>query len=165
MSDKVLVGKIVGTSGLKGYIRVYSFCKSSSELGDFKILYDIAGNKYKISKIISTKGSVVVVAMKYFNSVSDGKKLISTELYVKREDMPELEDGDYYYSDLMGMAVYINAEHYGTVVDVVNYGASDIIEVLELSTNNLQMYPFIDDFIEKVDLEKRQIFLKAIEKL
>ena len=162
MKQKVLVGKIVGTSGLKGYLRIHSFCESPSDFSQFTHLYDKDENCYVISGVISTKGSIAIVSFKGINSISEAEKLIGNEIFIPRETMEKSADDTYYYIDLVGIDVYFEGSLYGSVVDVVNYGASDIIEIKETKTNKLVMYPFIDDFIESCDLESRRIELKML---
>ncbi len=58
------------------------------------------------------------------------EKLRGTQLKVTRETLPPLEEGEYYHADLMGLAVVNDAGAcVGKVVDVQNYGATDVIEI------------------------------------
>lgn len=162
MKNKILVGKIVGTSGLKGCVRVHSFCETPNDFLQFTHIHDKDENCYVISRIISTKGSVSIISIKDINSISEAEKIVGEDVYITREAMKEPEKGTYYYIDLIGIDVYFEGSLYGSVVDVVNYGASDIIEIKDKNTGKLVMYPFIDDFIESCDVDSRRIELKVL---
>jgi 16S rRNA processing protein RimM len=69
------------------------------------------------------------------------EKLRGTELTVPRSALPPLEDGEYYHTDLIGLAaVSDTGEALGTVVAVENYGAGDILEI-ERPTGKRFMVP------------------------
>ncbi len=58
------------------------------------------------------------------------EKLRGTALTVSRDTLPPLADGEYYFSDLIGLAVVTDGgEPVGTVIDVQNFGATDVVEI------------------------------------
>lgn len=58
------------------------------------------------------------------------EKLRGTTLTVPRDALPPLEEGEYYFADLIGLDAVTDAgERVGTVIDVHNYGATDIVEI------------------------------------
>ena len=157
---KVLIGKVVATSGIKGYVRVHTDTERPEDLKLFEVVYDSIGNEHILKRIVSTKGSIAVVEIEGISSIEGAQKLIGAELFVDRNSFEELSDDCHYYVDLIGCKVYIENEEYGEVIDVMNYGASDIIEVRERITSKLVMYPFIDDFILEVKVDDKRIILK-----
>ncbi len=70
---------------------------------------------------------------------------------VDRSALPPLEEGEYYHSDLIGLAAVNSAGHsIGTVTAVENYGASDLLEI-EGDGGKRSLIPFkegIADLIE-----------------
>ena len=157
---KVLIGKIVATSGIKGYVRIHTVTENPEDLKLFQVVYDGSDNEYIIKRVVSTKGSIAIAEVEGVTCIDEAKKLVRTDLFVDRDAFHDLPDDNYYYVDLIGCKVYIDSEEYGEVIDVVNYGASDIIEVKELKTSKLVMYPFINDFILDVNLDEKKIVLK-----
>ena len=157
---KVLIGTIVTTSGIKGYVRIHTNTEYPEDLKLFQVLLDGTDNEYILKRVVSTKGSIAIVEFEGVTCIDEAKKLVGTQLFVARDAFHDLSDDNYYYIDLIGCKVYIDNEEYGEVIDVVNYGASDIIEVKELKTSKLVMYPFINDFILDVNLDEKQIVLK-----
>ena len=78
--------------------------------------------------------------------------LKNTVLYAAREDF-DLEDGEYFISDLVGLPVIDadNGKIYGTLLETVNRGASDIYVVK--TDAGERMIPAVDEFIDRIDLE------------
>ena len=78
--------------------------------------------------------------------------LKGTMLYASREDF-ELEEGDYFIADLLGLPVIdnIDGKVYGKIKDVINRGASDIY-VITTPTGE-RMMPVVDEFVKRVDTE------------
>src|SRR6185295_18522918 len=79
---------------------------------------------------VRAAGDHLVATFKGVATRNDAEKLNGIELYVPREKLPETDDGEYYYADLIGLAA-VNAanEPIGRVVGIHNFGAGDIIEI------------------------------------
>ena len=75
--------------------------------------------------------SVVIIAR--IDGVNDrnmAETLRGTELFISRDDLPELKkDGEYYQSDLIGFSVVRNGNMLGKIVCFQNFGAGDIMEL------------------------------------
>lgn len=163
MNNKILIGKIVGTSGIKGYVRIHTFTKHPGDIESFAKLFTEQNNHYKVQRIVSIKGNVVIVQLHNIDSIENAEQLINTELFVLRSDLENLFEDEYYYDDLIQCKVYFeNNELYGVIVNVTNYGASDILEIKECDSNKIILYPFADEFIVKVDLNQKMIIVKQL---
>jgi 16S rRNA processing protein RimM len=157
----ITIGSIVGTSGIKGYLKVKCFTEDPKDIKTFSKIFDAKGKDYKIQTIVSVKGSVAVVKIAGIESIEDAEKLIGTDLLVDRADLPDVNDGGFYYADLVGMDVFFeDGSKLGVVVDVMNYGASDVLEIGTLEDGKTTMYPFTDDFVVEVDNDARKIIVK-----
>jgi len=159
---QIFIGKIVATSGIKGYVKINTVTESPNDLKGFEALYDNKDISYNIKRVISTKGNIAIVEIKGITSIDIAKQLVGIELFINRDLLDELPSNSYYYADLIGSIVYLDNMKYGEVVDVLNYGASDIIEIREFITNRLIMYPFVDDFISQVNINQKEIILREV---
>ncbi len=163
-ASEILIGRIVKTSGIKGYVKIHMFTDNPTDVNDFPKLFDDNKREYKVERIISAKGSTVTLKLSGIESINEAQKLVGTDLFIDRSDLEELDDNSYYYSDLIGLDIYFEDEtKYGTIVDIVNYGASDIVEIKEIGTGKLVMYPFTEEFIKKVDFNEKKIVLRRVE--
>ena len=156
---KIVVGVITATSGIKGYVRLQYFTYNPQDIMVFSKLYGADDKELKIKKIVSFKGNIAVVEIVTINSVEDAQKLIGMELRGDKNELPEISEDEFYYVDLIGSDVLLeDGKKIGKVLNVVNYGASDILEVE--TDNGVIMYPFTDDFIVK--LKEQQVIVKEL---
>ncbi|XP_016449337.1 uncharacterized protein LOC107774356 isoform X1 [Nicotiana tabacum] len=112
------------------------------------------------------------------NTIEQAQKLVGSTVLVKDEDRPVLEEGEFYTRDLVGMRVFLKEtrEPVGTVINVFNSGASDLLHVeldsnISLSDRNgkqrleggasgpLVWVPFVEAIVPTVDLSKREMLI------
>ncbi|MBN1324697.1 MAG: 16S rRNA processing protein RimM [Alphaproteobacteria bacterium] len=138
--SKILIGKIVAAQGLGGDVRVQTFTSEPSDLQTLKIEnIDL--------KFIRTAGrDVAICKISGINDRNAAEELRGTELFINRESLPALPNGEYYQTDLIGMTVIINGEEQGKVESIQNFGAGDILEM-----ESGKMISFIG---ANVDIEK-----------
>ena len=80
--------------------------------------------------------------------------LIGTELYVNRDVLPQLEEEEYYQTDLIGLDVIeqSSGQNIGKVVGIYNFGAGDILEIKLKSTAKTEMIPFTKQYVPEVKI-------------
>ncbi|XP_060191840.1 uncharacterized protein LOC132621541 isoform X1 [Lycium barbarum] len=107
------------------------------------------------------------------DSIEEAQKLVGSALLVKDEDRPVLEEGEFYTRDLVGMRVFLKEtrELVGTVINVFDNGASDLLHVELLPDRNakprleggasgpLVWVPFVEAIVPNVDLSKREMLI------
>ncbi len=156
-------GKIINTHGVKGAVKLESWCDSPETLADLSYVYFKNGEVFEKRKVLSSTVMKRHV-MAYIEGITDidmAASLKETVVYADREDIP-LEEGDFFIIDLVGLPV-IDADsgiEYGKVSDVFNTGASDIYTVK--TPNGERMIPAVPEFIIEIDTE-RGIFVRPIE--
>ncbi len=156
-------GKIVNTHGVKGAVKLESWCDSPETLAELPAVYFKKGEGFEERKIISATVMKRHV-MAYIEGITDidaAASLKETVVYADRADIP-LEEGDYFIIDLVGLPV-IDADsgvEYGRISDVFNTGASDIYTVKTASGD--RMIPAVPEFIIEIDTE-RGVFVRPIE--
>ena len=156
-------GKIVNTHGVKGAVKIESWCDSPEILADLPCVYFKKGDSYEKRDVLSSSVMKrhVLATLEGINDVDVAMTLKETVVYAERDDIP-LEEGDYFIIDLVGLPVIDvdNGTEYGTVSDVFNAGASDIYTVK--TANGDRMIPAVPEFVINIDLEKG-IFVRPIE--
>lgn len=55
--------------------------------------------------------------------------LVGLRVYAEVEDLPPLEEGQYYYFTLIGLPVYVEGRQVGEVVDILDAGAQDVLVI------------------------------------
>ena len=145
-------GKIVGTHGVRGEMRVECWCDSPQVLAKIKTLYFDEG-KEKIKVQSRAHKNMVLMKMPGVDTIEQADLLRGKIVYIKRSDM-KLDKGAHFVQDLIGLEV-VDAETgevYGVVKDVLRTGSND---VYEMKGQDEKMYyiPAIPDIVRDVDIE------------
>jgi len=159
--EKINIGKIVNVVGLKGEVKVYNYSDSVDAYVDTPEVY--VGDKLtKIEKVRLQK-NMVVLKLEGINDRDAAEKARGKMIYITEDDLPELEEGEFYVRDLIGMSVYEeNGQKIGEVSDVIQNSAQDIFEI-ETEDNKKILIPRVDEFILDIDAENREIKVHLIE--
>lgn len=128
MSDKpVTLAAITGAHGVTGEVRLKLFGEGVDALSYHKSFNEGA---LTLKKIRSDNKGGAVARFAEVTGRGEAEKLRGTVLSVSRDALPSLEDGEYYHSDLIGLAAVTDAgDAVGRVIAVHNFGATDIIEI------------------------------------
>ena len=154
---QVILGTIVGVFGIKGEVKV----KSNT---DFGIIRFKKGNKVEEKTIISHKESTKGLDIILFEGIDNpemAQKYIGYEILLEKQD-EELLEGYYHYADIWKCDVYYNDELIGDVIDMFDSGSHLILRIKREDKKDL-LYPFVEKFIEKVDVENKKIYLSPIK--
>lgn len=162
MEQYLEIGKIVGTHGLKGELRVDPWCDSPQFLCGFKTLY-LTNGKTKLSVSSRAHKNIAIVKAKGIDSIEEADKLRGKILYMNRNDA-KLSDGEYFIQDLIGLAVIDidNGTVYGKLTDVFKTGANDVYQVTDNNKNDY-LIPVIDDVVKEINLEEKKVLIKPLK--
>ena len=155
----ILVGKIGKTKGVEGLVRIQSFTNYQDNIEKFQKFYFEDGKEVHIQFKQKLK-KYYICKLNCINSLETAKQVVNKYIYILSEQLPKLNDGNFYYNDLIGMTVKVNLKKIGKVIKVENHGAGDYFEVL---TNNKDfiLVPFIKSHIIETDLQNKTIHLNS----
>lgn len=154
--NPILMARIGAPHGVRGEVRVKSFAAEPMALGDYGVLADAQGRKFKIKAVRPSK-TVLVVRFAGIDSREAAEALNGVELFIDRSALPEPEEDEFYYSDLIGMIVVdAKGEKLGTVRGVEDYGSGDVLEIA-LAGGSSEMVMFTQDNVPEVDVKNRRI--------
>jgi 16S rRNA processing protein RimM len=136
---KVALAAVAGAHGIKGEVRLKLFSQSVESLSRHKKLF-VGGAELRLLSVRDGK-----MAVARFEGVSDrgaAEALRGSLVEIERDAMPALEEGEYYYADLIGLsAVDRDRNAVGSVVAVENFGAGDLLEI-ETNDGKRSLIPF-----------------------
>ncbi len=159
-NDRVLIGKITSPSGLQGEVRVYSYAERKERFSGLDFVY-IDGKKTGIERCRFVK-NMVVLKLSGTDSIEQAESLRSKEVYMDADDLPELEDGEYYIRDLIGFEVERdNGTELGTLGDVLTDGPQDIFVAVNEEGKEI-LIPNVPAFVKKIDPENGRISVSLI---
>lgn len=151
----ILVGKIVAAHGIQGQVKIKTFIENPLDINKYGPLQNEDGSVLFHVKPLHAKGEVVVVSIKAVVTRNQAEALRGTELYVNRDNFPDLENDTFYNEDLLGLAVHnCQGRSVGIIVSVQNFGAGDLLEIQNPQTFQTIFVPFRDEVVPTVDLEK-----------
>ena len=129
--NRVLVGRFGAAQGVRGEIRLKSYTADPLAIGGYGPLSDESGAKtFEIERLRPIKDDMLVAKVKGLSDRDGAQALTGLSLYVAREKLPPPGEDEFYIADLIGLiAVTPEGETIGTVKNVANYGAGDILEI------------------------------------
>ncbi len=109
--------------------------------------------------------SYLVLKFEGVGSITEAEALVGAELQIPIGERAQLENGWTYLSDLVGCTVFDGERRIGEIEDV-QFGAGEAPLLVVKSANKLPYeIPYADAYLEKLDLEQRQIRMKLPEGL
>ena len=150
------MGQIVAPSGIRGEVKINPYCKVTDFAG-YAPFYDENGHTLKVLVKRIFKNQVIAL-INDVRTRNDAENLRGMKLFIERKSLPALGEREYYVCDLIGMQVLQNNTLVGTVIDVPNYGASDILQIKKSDGSEL-MLAMCPATILNVNLDNRQIMV------
>jgi 16S rRNA processing protein RimM len=151
---RIALAAVAGAHGVKGEVRLKLFTDNIENLKRHPSVF-VGGVERKIESVRAASSGAVV----RIDGVADrsaAEALRGSLVEVDRSSLPPLEEGEYYHSDLIGLAcVDKEGRELGQVTAVENYGAGDLLEV-ESSGGKRSLIPFKPGI---ADLEDERIVL------
>lgn len=162
--EYLTVGKIIKTVGLKGELKIYlttSFSFERFQKG--KHLFLKNNDQYiKLTVMYNRqKDNCHITQFKEIIDVNEAQKYVGQELYALK-DYSLLKENEYYYSDLINCQVYFNNSIFiGTVAKIEEYAAYKTLRIKREKAKDV-LIPFVEHFIENVDIINKKITIKYI---
>lgn len=164
--ELVAVGVISSTHGVRGQVKIRSFTDFPEDILAYGPLYDKTGaRRFDIRLDGNSKGGLIA-SIKGISNCNDAEKLKGTELFANRANLPEPDEGEFYYEQLIGLEVRTeDGAMFGSVRAIQNYGASDLLEVRVSATGKNELFTFTDAVFPEVDIDGGSITIRPPEVL
>ena len=158
MTDRVCVGAIAGSFGVKGEVRLKSFCADPEAIADYAPLFTEDGARSFDVKITAAVKGGFSARLSGVKTKEDADKLRGVTVFADRDRLPGLPDDEYYYADLVGLSVLdTGGVTLGVVHAVQNHGAADLLEIKPPQSSATVLIPFTLASIPTVDLDAGRI--------
>lgn len=167
MEDRLQVGIITSTHGVRGEVKVFP---TTDDPNRFKRLKEVILDTGKEELVLEVEGvkffkQFVILKFKGFDSINDIEKYRQRSLYVTRQNAVRLRRDEYFVADLIGLAVRDEQEQQiGVLRDVMETGANDVY-VIEMTDGRELLLPAIKQCVLKVDVENGWIQIHILEGL
>ena len=160
MTAPVCVARIGAAHGVRGAVRLWTFTEDPLAVKDYGPLMTKDGaRQFEVTHAREAKDHLVVT-LKGVASRDDAERLNGLELYVPRDRLPDTDDGEYYHTDLIGLAAVTTTEQpLGKVIAIHNFGAGDIIEIAPPQGATM-LLPFTNAVVPTVDLAGGRVVIE-----
>ncbi len=167
--DLIAVGKIVGTQGLKGEVRVIPLTDYPQRFKTLNKVQLVLGQKVIESEVEKGREQkkIWVIKLKNFNSLEEVEPLKNSYIMIPREERMTLPEDRFYIDDLMGLSVYTDENKLGVITDILTTGGNDVFVVKpeDLSYSREILIPALKAVIKEVNLIEKRVRVELPEGL
>ena len=127
MKDRVCVGAIAGAFGVRGEVRLKSFCAQPEAIAAYAPLYTEDGSRSFTVRLGNAIPNGMSARLGGVTTREEAEALRGVRLFADRDKLPSLPDDEFYHADLIGLHVFdTGGTPLGTVRAVHDHGAGDI---------------------------------------
>lgn len=165
-SDLICVGAIAGAFGVHGEVRLKSFTAEAEAIVDYAPLTTEDGSGSFDLVLTRAIKNGLAVRLSGVTTKEEADALKGTQLYAPRDRLPELEDDEFYYTDLIGLEVRdTGGTTLGRVKSVQNNGADDLLEIHGPGLKATVLLPFTKTVVPTVDMASGRLIADPPEGL
>ena len=159
------LGVIARPQGVKGEIRVHVFNPDSTLLEQMSEVF-LIGEYDEEPALVEVESSrrgpkALLMRLQGVSTREDADALRGYKLCIPRAALPELEEGEYYHADLIGLEAFEGTEAIGQVSDVIDYPSAECLKV-ERPGGFIEV-PMLPRWLDRVDLEAGKVHLKSLD--
>lgn len=164
--DFILIGKVLRPHGRKGDLRIRYFNPDPLFILNYHRLFLLDQRRgifrpFKVKQVSISKGNVILT-LEGINDRDAAERWSQSSIYVHRDDLPPLEEGEYYYADIIGLKVFTEeGEYVGEVVNIFSTGSNDVYEIK--GPKKEIMLQASNDVIKEINLKERKMIVKIPE--
>lgn len=157
-SERVIVGRIVGVYGIKGWLKVLSYTRPRENLFKYSPwrLPGEEGTRSFELRAGRRQGKGLIVSLAGIDNRDQASCLVNTDICIERGQLDEPQPGEYYWHDLLGAVVIDQHEkQLGRVTEILETGGNDVLVV---EGDDRHLIPFVEpEYIAGVDIDRRII--------
>ena len=163
-NNRVCLGAIVGVHGIRGEVKVKSFTEIDRDIDRYGEVENEAGSQKFSIKVVGHSKDLLRVKIKGCDDRNTAETLVGTGFYVNRDLLPQLEEEEFYHTDLIGLDVKEEAsgEVIAHVNALYNFGAGDLIEIKMHKSGALEMLPFTKQYVPVINIKDGFIIVSEI---
>jgi 16S rRNA processing protein RimM len=151
--DRILVGRFGVPHGVDGELRLTSFTAVPGAIAAYKPLFDEGGTRrFSILRLRPIKPNMFVAKIAGVDGCASAGALTNAALYVPRASLPAVIGEEFYLAGLIGLAATNEAGAFGSVVNVLNFGGGDILEIACPDSCETLLLPFRKEIFPRVDI-------------
>ncbi len=153
-SERIILGKIAGVYGVRGWVKIFSETQPKDNIFSYTPWQINLNGEWQTVKVVGGKihGKGLVAHLESYDDRELAKQLTGAEIAIVKTQLPEAEEGEYYWADMIGLKVLtLDDQELGQVDHLFETGANDVVVV---KGEREHLIPFVQgQYIQEVDIE------------
>ncbi|AEX85208.1 hypothetical protein XO10_03905 [Marinitoga sp. 1135] len=171
LKDRIAIGEISNTHGLDGRMKLFPLSNEESLFENLTdvLLYNPKTRKFLYAKITEIKkaNKLYIIRIAGVENIASAQRYKDFVIYINKNELPELNDDEFYYFELLGKNVYYeDGEYIGKIKDILETGANEVL-IIENQINKYEkdetLYPLLKENLISFNKEKDDITVKRLE--
>lgn len=155
-SDKLVLGRISGLFGVRGWVKVFSYTEPRAAILEFAPWLVYVEGDWQRYPLAEGKphGKGVIARLEQVEDRDAAARLIGAEIAIEREQLPSTAPTEYYWADLIGLRVQsTDGADLGQVDHLMETGANDVLVTLA-EDGRERLIPFVHgQVVREVNLD------------
>lgn len=162
MNNQIVIGKIVAPHGVRGDIRILPLTEKPEQFLELDYLLLADGRRLTLKHARFHK-RMVLATVAEINSMNEAELLRGQEVLINAEDLPELEEGQFYVADLVGLPVYDEqGAQIGTFKDALTTGSNDVYVIAVPGAKDI-LLPALKIYVKEINPAEKRIVVTLPE--
>lgn len=166
--EYVVIARITAVYGVKGWVKVHSFTDPIENFLDHSRCFYKKGKEWQTLEIVTSQrhGKGIVAQLAGVDDRDAARAFCGVELAIANDALPALEEGEYYWHQLIGLRVVTRQggmQLLGKVTDLLETGANDVLVVHSCDGSidkQQRLVPYLPgQFVERIDLQAGEILV------
>ena len=155
------MGKIVGAHGVRGTLKVHSYAESFSVFkpgNSIRLRCPTGEIRHYTTEWVKPHNRILLLCVEEVRNRDEAEALIGSEILIEKASLPELEEGTYYWTDLIGLSVFsVQGEYLGQLTSIISTGSNDvyIVKNRDAVKDEEICVPALESVVVAVDLERK----------
>lgn len=163
MSNKLRIGQIVGTHGLKGAVKVYPLTDYIERFEELDYVFVEGTNEKVTITNIKYKPNIVILQLENYDDINQVVKFKDSYLIIEDKQRRKLPKDTHYITDIIGLSVYtVDSIYVGKVESIIQSGSNEVYAIKD-DKKRETLIPSVKEFIIEINLEEKKIIVNPIE--
>lgn len=152
-NDRICVAKIATAHGIKGLVKLHIFVEDT-KLANGDLFTSASGDKTLNITLKNATAKHWLAEVKDIPDRTAAEKLRGTELYIEKSRLPEPDEDEFYFSDLISLpCVDEDGTEIGKIISSENFGAGDLLEIQPTGGESFYL-PITDETVLEITNDK-----------
>jgi len=153
-SERIILGRIAGVYGVRGWVKIFSETQPKENIFSYSPWQIKLNGQWQTVKVVEGKphGKGLVAHLESYDDRELARQLTGVEIAVEKAQLPEAEEDEYYWADMIGLKVVtLDGQELGQVDHLFETGANDVVVV---RGERERLIPFVQgQYIIEIDLD------------